>query len=170
MGTCANTQLSRYGGLATGHEDEQKRYFEERRLYALQVETTDACHQGCIFCYAGSTPKETRGLTSPEIRGLLEDAAALEIRAIDWLGGDPLVRPDWYDLMTYAQELGLINNVWTSGLPLRSKRVARQVFDVTSQGFVSVHVDSITPEVYASLRRGDATATSTPSSKGWTTC
>ena len=157
MATCASTQLSRYGGLATGHEDEQKRYFEERRLYALQVETTDACHQGCVFCYAGSTPKETRGLTSPEIRGLLDDAAALEIRAIDWLGGDPLVRPDWYDLMKYAQGLGLINNVWTSGLPLRSKKVAQQVYEVTTQGFVSVHVDSITPEVYASLRRGDST-------------
>ena len=154
MGACINDNLSRYGGLAVGHEDEQKRYFEQKRLYALQIETTDACHQGCLYCYAGSIPQEQNGLTSPEIRSLLDDAAALEIRAVDWLGGDPLVRPDWYELMQYARSLGIINNVWTSGLPLRSKKIAQQVYEVSEGGFVSVHVDSITPEVYAQLHRG----------------
>jgi radical SAM protein with 4Fe4S-binding SPASM domain len=155
MTTCSHAHLSRYGGLAVGHENEQKRYFHEQRLYALQIESTDACAQGCIYCYAGSRPQETRGLTSDEIRGLLEDAAALEIRAIDWLGGDPLVRPDWYELMQYTRSLGLINNVWTSGLPLRNPEIARQVYEVTQGGFVSVHVDSIHPEMYVQLHRGD---------------
>ena len=154
MVACINDHLNRYGGLAVGHEEEQKRYFEQKRLYALQIETTDACHQGCIYCYAGSTPHESRGLTSDEIRSVLRDAAALEIRAIDWLGGDPLTRPDWYELMQYALSLGMINNVWTSGLPLKNQRIAAQVFEVSEGGFVSVHVDSITPEVYAKLHRG----------------
>lgn len=155
MTACNDAKLSRYGGLAVGHEDEQKRYFREKRLYALQIESTDACPQGCIYCYAGSTPQETRGLTSDEIRSLLADAASLEIRAIDWLGGDPLVRPDWCELMAYARSLGLINNVWTSGLPLANPEIARQVYEVTEDGFVSVHVDSVDPEVYTRLRRGN---------------
>jgi radical SAM protein with 4Fe4S-binding SPASM domain len=98
-------------------------------------------------------PRETRGLTTPEITALLDDAAALEIRAIDWLGGDPLLRPDWCELMKYAQSVGLINNVWTSGLPLRSRSLGQQVLEVTQRGFVSVHVDSIHPETYARLHR-----------------
>lgn len=154
MSSCFNTHLSRFGGLAVGHEQEQKQYFKQKRLYALQIETTDACRQGCFYCYAGSTPRETQGLTSNEIRSLLEEAAALEIRCIDWLGGDPLLRPDWYELMQYAQKLGLINNVWTSGLPLKSREIAAKVFEVSEGGFVSVHVDSITPEIYAKLHRG----------------
>jgi len=154
MVACLNDHLNRYGGLAFGHEDEQKRYFQEKRLYALQIETTDACGQGCIYCYAGSTARETQGLTSHEIRSLLDDAAALEIRAVDWLGGDPLVRSDWYELMQYSLSLGIINNVWTSGLPLRNRQIAAKVHEVTEGGFVSVHVDSITPEVYAKLHRG----------------
>jgi radical SAM protein with 4Fe4S-binding SPASM domain len=146
--------LERYGGLAGENADEQKRYFRERRIYALQIESTDACHQGCIYCYAGSTSQEREGLTTEEIRGLLEDAVALGIRAVDWLGGDPLLRPDWYELMSHARALGLVNNVWTSGLPLADEGVARQVHEVTREGFVSVHVDSITPEVYAQLHGG----------------
>ena len=146
--------LARFGGLAAGREDEQKRYFHEKRLYALQVESTDACPQSCLYCYAGSTSKETRGLASHEVRTLLDAAARLEVRAIDWLGGDPLVRPDWYPLMVHARALGLTNNVWTSGLPLHDRDVARMVTEVTEGGFVSVHVDSIVPGTYARLHRG----------------
>jgi len=148
--------LTRFGGLAVGREDEQRRYFREKRLYTLQLESTDACRQGCIYCYAGSVPRETRGLSPGEIRAILKDAARLEIRAIDWLGGDPLERPGWYELMAHARSLGLINNVWTSGLPLRDPAVARMVADATPEGFVSVHVDSIFPETYARLHRGGA--------------
>jgi MoaA/NifB/PqqE/SkfB family radical SAM enzyme len=149
-----STCLSRFGGLAIGHEGEQKRYFREKRLYTLQVESTDACLQGCIYCYAGSTPKETSGLASAEILALLEEAARLGIRAIDWLGGDPLERPDWFELTVRARSLGLINNIWTSGLPLQDRDVARMVVDATEGGFVAVHVDSIFPETYAGLHRG----------------
>jgi len=145
--------LSQFGGLAAGQADEQKRYFREKRLYTLQIESTNVCMQGCVYCYAGSTPTDTSGLDSPEIRALLHDAAGLGVRAIDWLGGDPLERPDWHELLTEARSLGLINNVWTSGLPLRNQDVARKVADATEGGFVSVHVDSVFPETYARLHR-----------------
>ncbi len=143
--------LTKFGGLAAGHEDEQKRYFAEKRLYTLQLESTDACPQGCAYCYAKSKPAETRALTAAEIRGLLDAAARLEVRAIDWLGGDPLARADWYELTEYARSLGLINNVWTSGLPLRDPDVARKVTRTTEGGFVSVHLDSLSPDTYARL-------------------
>lgn len=91
--------------------------------------------------------------TTAVIPALLEDAARLDIRAIDWLGGDPLERPDWADLMAYARSLGRTNDVWTSGLPLRAADVARMVTDLTEGGFVSVHVDSVFPETYARLHR-----------------
>ena len=146
--------VNRFGGLAAGMEEEQKRYFREKRLYALQVESTDVCGQHCLYCYAGATPTEHAGLTSDQIRGLLDDAASLEVRAIDWLGGDPLARGDWYDLMSHARTLGLLNNVWTSGLPLAEPDVACRVLDATDGGFVSVHVDSVDPQVYARLHPG----------------
>lgn len=153
MGTCAAGDIKRYGGLAAGSEDEQKRYFADKRLYTLQIEAADVCYQGCLYCYAGSTPKEKQGLTTLEIKGLLADAAALQIRAIDWLGGDPLLRRDWYELMLHAGSLGLVNNIWTSGLPLRHRHIAQKVHEVTKNGFVSVHVDSINPDTYALLHQ-----------------
>lgn len=149
-----NACVNRFGGLAAGMEEEQKRYFREKRLYALQVESTDACRQGCLYCYSGSTPTERAGLTFREIRDLIDEAADLEIRAIDWLGGDPLERRDWHEHMLHARTRGLLNNVWTSGLSLREPDVAAKVLEASAGGFVSVHVDSMDPQVYAKLHRG----------------
>jgi len=152
--SASNTCVNRFGGLAAGMEEDQKRYFREKRLYTLQVESTDACRQGCLYCYSGSTPAEHTGLSSPEIRDLIDDAASLEVRAIDWLGGDPLERRDWHELMLHARTRGLLNNIWTSGLPLREPGVARRVLEATEGGFVSVHLDSLDPRTYARLHRG----------------
>lgn len=154
MSSCKQASLREFGGLASADHEVQKRYFEEHRLYALQIESTDACPQDCIFCYAGSSTVQTHGLTDQEIQRILEDASSAGIRAIDWLGGDPLVRPGWYELMCRADELGLVNNVWTSGLPLGDPEVATRVHEVTARGFVSVHLDSIFPSTLARLRRG----------------
>ena len=63
---------------------------------------------------------------------LLVDAARLGVRAIDSLGGDPLLRGDWYDLMAHARSMGLVNNVWTSAIPLSRPNVARRVAEVTA--------------------------------------
>ena len=65
------------------------------------------------------------------------------------------MRKDWYELARAAQELGLINNIWTSGIPLADPRIARQVAEVTSGGFVSVHLDSLDEEIYRVLHTGD---------------
>jgi len=146
-----STYLKRYGGLAAGHDEKQKRYFREKRLYSLQIESIDACGQGCIYCYAGSTSRQKYGLASDEILHLLNTISEMGVQAVDWLGGDPLVRPDWYELMRRAAALGLKNNLWTSGLPLADDTVAEKVLEVTDQGFVSVHVDSITPAIYSKL-------------------
>ncbi len=157
MTACPGSRLRRFGGFADDEHEIQRRCFAERRLYALQIESTDACPQDCVFCYAGSGPVATRGLTTPEIHALLDDAAALGIHAIDWLGGDPLARPGWLPLMRRARDLGLVNNVWTSGLPLRDPEVAARVVEITDRGFVSVHADSIAPLTLARLRRGGDT-------------
>ncbi|MCP4600150.1 MAG: radical SAM protein [Proteobacteria bacterium] len=154
--SCTNNHISRHGGLAQGREHEQKQYFDSKRLYTLQIESTNTCGQDCIYCYAGSELEGAQGLTSDEIQNLLSDAVTLEIRAIDWLGGDPLMRPDWYDLMKKARSLGLINNVWTSGLPLSDEQVAKKVFEVTESGFVAVHMDTINPDIYRRLHTQDS--------------
>ena len=77
------------------------------------------------------------------------------IKSIDWLGGDPLLRKDWYGLMKYAQASGLINNIWTSGIPLAKKDIAKKAVEVTKGGFISVHLDTLKEDIYQKLHAGN---------------
>jgi MoaA/NifB/PqqE/SkfB family radical SAM enzyme len=138
---------------ATG---EAMRYFEEGRVYSLQIESTLACPQGCRYCYAPADASRATELSAGDIAAALASAAAMDVKAVDWLGGDPLVREDWSDLALLARDLGFVNNIWSSGIPLADRNVAEQAVAATEGGFVSVHLDTLDPAVYALLHDGDA--------------
>lgn len=143
-----------HGRLHPDYEEEIK-YFNENRVYCLQIESNLSCPQGCLYCYAASKNVNMKELASSYIMRLLDSAFELEIRTIDWLGGDPLVRNDWYELMKYAVDKNLTNHIWTSGIPLEDEETARKAVEVTEGGFISVHLDSLDERIYNELHSGD---------------
>lgn len=149
-----NDPVITYGCL---HQDylEEIKYFEECKVYTVQIESTLACPQGCLYCYAASEDAVMKQLQVKDIMAIIDSAAAMEVRAIDWLGGDPLLRNDWYGLMKYAMGRGLKNNIWTSGIPLENKEVAKKAVEVSQGGFISVHLDNLKEEIYGKLHSGD---------------
>jgi radical SAM protein with 4Fe4S-binding SPASM domain len=143
-----------HAGMASEMEL-QKKYFDEGKVFILQIESTLKCNQFCKYCYANSKPDSSPGMNSTKIKELLDSAINLEVKVIDWLGGDPLLREDWYELGTYAKDLGLINNIWTSGIPLNDLDTARKAVELTKGGFISIHLDTINPKLYDLLHGGD---------------
>jgi radical SAM protein with 4Fe4S-binding SPASM domain len=143
-----------HGGLHPDYAEEMK-YFEENKVYTVQIELTSACPQSCLYCYASQKDAPKKELSKKNVLSILESAAKMEVRAIDWLGGDPLIRDDWYELMRYALDLGLRNNIWTSGIPLKEMEVAKKAVEVTVSGFISVHLDSLNEMIYSKVHSGD---------------
>ena len=131
------------------------RYFEENRVYSVQIESCLSCNGGCRYCYASAQDARAAEIPAATIHRILREVTAEGVRAIDWLGGDPLCRDDWYELAQEARDLGLVNNIWTSGIPLADPAVACQVVRVTPGGFVSVHLDSLDEEIYQLLHTGE---------------
>jgi len=149
-----NDPIITYGCFHPDYIEEMK-YFEECKVYAVQIESNLACPQGCLYCYAASGDAPMKELPGEDIMAVIDSAARMEVRAIDWLGGDPLVRKDWYELMKYAMDRGLKNNIWTSGIPLKNIDVANKAIEVSEGGFISVHLDSLDEEIYGKLHNGD---------------
>ncbi|MHA2008245.1 MAG: radical SAM/SPASM domain-containing protein [Promethearchaeota archaeon] len=143
-----------HAGMASEFEL-QKDFYNKGKIYILQIESTLRCQQLCNYCYAGSTPSSPQEMRSEKIRELLDKASQLDVRMIDWLGGDPLIRGDWYELCKYASNLGLINNIWTSGIPLADQEIAKKCVEVTKGGFISTHLDTLNPELYKLLHGGE---------------
>ena len=156
MGDCILTvdSVSSRGGLHPDYEEE-KRYFKENKVYSIQIESNLACHQSCLYCYASLEDPPTEELSKSDIASVLAAAVKMDVRMIDWLGGDPLVRNDWFSLMKDAVRLGLKNNIWTSGIPLENAEVARKAVEVSKGGFIAVHLDTLDEGIYQTLHKGN---------------
>ncbi len=77
---------------------------------------TKACNLRCIHCYASADNRPAENeLTTEEGFRLLEDLAHFGCPVVLFSGGEPLVRPDIFDLIAYAVRLGLRAVLSTNG-------------------------------------------------------
>ncbi|MFX0092167.1 MAG: radical SAM protein, partial [Candidatus Hodarchaeota archaeon] len=88
-------------------------YFQETKLYTLQLEVTTRCLQMCTYCYTRYDIPEIQDMPLNILKTIIEDAGEMEIEKIEWLGGDVLLYPHWQEAMDLATEHGIINNIWT---------------------------------------------------------
>jgi len=131
--------------------DRLYRDYYHDKIYALQLEVGDKCFQGCIYCYMNAVDEEKNTLSDNHIKQILLDAKKLEITAIEWLGGEPLIRDSIFEHMKYSQDLGFRNNIWTGGLPLSDEKILQKTAKYTDPGLISFHVSTVNPELYEKL-------------------
>jgi radical SAM protein with 4Fe4S-binding SPASM domain len=78
-------------------------------------EMTAACNLRCIHCHASGGHRAADELTTAEGKRLLRQLAEVrEFRMMAFTGGEPLVRPDLFELLAYAQALGFTNTMATN--------------------------------------------------------
>jgi radical SAM protein len=82
-------------------------------------EVTQACDLACVHCRASALPgRHTDELTTLDGFRLLEQVRSFGSPMMVFTGGDPLKRPDLFDLISRSVELGLRTNVSPSATPL----------------------------------------------------
>ncbi|HPZ06685.1 MAG TPA: radical SAM protein [Candidatus Eremiobacteraeota bacterium] len=103
---------------------------------------TRTCNLKCIHCYTDSHNKIYEGeLTTKEGKILLKDLVDFKIPAILFSGGEPLIRKDIFDLVNYANSLGLRCTLSTNGT-LITEEIAEKI---KKSGFtyVGISLDGI---------------------------
>jgi len=128
--------------------------WERGGFYSLQLEVGDRCEQACCYCYMNALDVEHNTLSDELVVEILQDAAALGISAVEWLGGEPLLRRGVLSHLEHARELGLRNNIWTGGLPLADRGLAAECAALARHGLLSIHLSSTDPVVYERLHPG----------------
>jgi radical SAM protein with 4Fe4S-binding SPASM domain len=79
-------------------------------------EITNACNLRCKQCHASSGKPLSDELTTEEGKRLLDDMAAIsEFRMLALAGGEPLLRKDIVELVSYARWLGFEISIATNG-------------------------------------------------------
>ncbi|MFD4996205.1 radical SAM/SPASM domain-containing protein [Streptomyces buecherae] len=103
-------------------------------LRSLELEITGACQLQCTHCFAESSPQGTHGvMTAVEWRRVITDAAALGVREVQLIGGEPTAHPAWIELVEHALSVGLKVEVYSNLFHVRPAW-----WDVLSRAGVSV--------------------------------
>jgi len=124
----------------------------ELRLVAWEV--TRSCNLSCIHCRASAEHGPYEGeLTTAECFKVLDDIASFSSPIIIFTGGEPLLRPDIFDVVRYGSDLGLRCVMATNG-SLIDEPTARRLVDVGIQR-ISLSLDGATRETHDTFRQVD---------------
>ena len=128
--------------------------YRDDLVYALQLEINDTCFQGCDYCYMNAPTVHQGRLDDITLLKTIHEAPAIGVHAVEWLGGEPLLRENALNFMAEARNLGLRNNLWTGGLPLADKFIADRCVHLTDNGLISFHLSTLDKEIYQRLHPG----------------
>lgn len=95
--------------------------FNERPFLAIW-EVTQACDLACVHCRASAQPDQhPMELTTVEGKELIDQIAAMEVPVFVITVGDPLKRPDLFQLIAHARSRGVRVSLPPSATPLLTR-------------------------------------------------
>jgi mycofactocin radical SAM maturase len=114
-------------------------------------EITEACNLSCRHCLSADLRAEQRGeLTFETCRRIVDDLAAADVFQINFGGGEPFLRDDFLDLLTYAHAKGITTCVSTNGTLLDDDLAERLA--VMPGLFLQVSLDGATAGTNDAIR------------------
>ena len=97
--------------------------FNERPFIAIW-EVTQACDLVCVHCRASAQPdRHPMELSTAEGEDLIDQIAAMRVPVFVLTGGDPIKRPDLFELIGHARSRGVRVSLTPSATPLLTKEV-----------------------------------------------
>lgn len=81
----------------------------------LELEITGFCQLNCAHCYADSGPRGGHGaMTADDWEDVITQAAAMGVKTVQFIGGEPTLHPALPRLVRHAFDCGLNINVYSN--------------------------------------------------------
>lgn len=104
--------------------------------------STRTCNLKCVHCYMDSDAQKYQGeLSTQEAKEFIDDLAEFRVPVLLFSGGEPLIRPDFFELAEYAIGKGIRVTLSTNGT-LITPEVARRIKE-TGVGYVGISLDGL---------------------------
>ena len=110
---------------------------------SVQFEVTYRCNNNCTFCYNGESIERCQHVGTEQAKKILTDIAQSGVMSLNFNGGEPLIRGDFFSLASHAKALGLSIHLNSNLTLVRDKATA-------------VRIAEFFPAVCTSLLSGDA--------------
>jgi radical SAM protein with 4Fe4S-binding SPASM domain len=95
-----------------------------------EIALTYRCNNKCRFCYAFSPYRESGEMTTEEVKQVIDiivDDA--HVPSLSFTGGEPTLREDLFELITYGRSRGLRVNLITNGIRCHDKEFVEKLVE-----------------------------------------
>jgi len=100
------------------------------------------CNLCCKHCYSISADTDFPGeLNTEQVYQVMDDLKAFQVPALILSGGEPLLRPDIYDIATRAKQLGFYVGLSTNGTLIDESNIDR--LSATGFDYLGISIDGI---------------------------
>ncbi|MBV9315213.1 MAG: mycofactocin radical SAM maturase [Pseudonocardia sp.] len=123
----------------------------------LTWELTYACNLACVHCLSSSGRRDPRELSTEECKHVVDELRRMQVFYVNIGGGEPTVRPDFWELLDYSVDHNVGVKFSTNGVKLdlcRARRLAR-----TDYVDVQISLDGATESVNDAVRGPGSYAT-----------
>ncbi|MBN1437647.1 MAG: radical SAM protein [Sedimentisphaerales bacterium] len=135
----------RYGQNNSGErpgETVPKQASQRRPIVVWNI--TRVCNLKCLHCYNDSgSDKSAQELTTDQAKSVLDNLAEFGVPSVLFSGGEPLMRPDLFELIAYARDQGLRAVISTNGTLIDAQTA--QLAQKQGVSYVGVSLDGIGP-------------------------
>lgn len=147
------------GGMALA---DIKGQFERENLFLPEVLTlsiTEECNLRCAHCWVNAGPSSSAAwMPKLVVQKVIEEFAALGGAAVRLTGGEPLLHPDWFELLKKAGTYGLKVFLQTNGMLFRNQDLqALQALELEELN-IQISFDGATAATHDLVRGGGAFA------------
>ena len=123
----------------------------------LTWELTYACNLSCVHCLSSSGRRDPRELSAQECKQVIDTLERMQVFYVNIGGGEPTVRPDFWELVDYATAHHVGVKFSTNGVKITPEVAAR----LAASDYVDVQIslDGATAEVNDAVRGPGSYAT-----------
>lgn len=115
---------------------------ELKAPHRFDLAVTYRCNNDCFHCYMGG-PRKTEELTTTQWKKVIDIIDSLDVGAVIFTGGEPLLREDIVELVAYSKGLvtGLVTNgrLLTDDMVFNLEREELDHVQITIEGLKDTH-------------------------------
>lgn len=122
----------------------KSRLMKSPQLKYLFLELTSHCNESCLHCGSRCGEYEYDELTFDDYKKILDSVKEdfdIKKMMLCVTGGEPLLRPDFFEIMNYAKSLGFTWGMTSNGTLIDDK-VCQKLYDA-GMGTIAVSIDGL---------------------------
>ncbi len=116
----------------------------------LTWELTYACNLACVHCLSSSGRRDPRELSTAQCKSIIDELERMQVFYVNIGGGEPTVRPDFWELVDYATAHHVGVKFSTNGVRITPAVAARLA--ATDYVDVQISIDGATADVNDAVR------------------